>query len=244
MKMKSLKTVAMFFLVCILISITTLTGCKNQQADLPENSIDNKNQYPFLTCFRERDVDAVKDILKDNDIEMVYAEEESVFGVDRYKFDDLSLSAFFSYNESIITGVYFSIDTNIVVNQSESIDEETINNTKSVLSKIITICNELFGVEVNESYNYYAIDGSIVSPDSIDFEGWLKSDYKFALFVRDEDSSFWKIYGEMMPYEEGMSEVPEDNNTESSGEFNLVFSFDCITDPELFKDVTADITLK
>lgn len=245
MERKNIKIVSLIILTCILAGIT-LTGCKNDRPDPQEHENDTENviQYPFLRRFSGSQVDEVKSILTDNGIEIISADEASVFGFDRYKLDGLSLSAFFSYNESQITDISYSIETDIAVSPTEAIDEKTVNDAKEALSKIIKISGGLFGVDVSSSYSFYGKDGSIVSPDSADMEQWLKSELKFSLFVRDTDSSFWKIYGEMIPLEEAASEAAEDNEAGAAGKNTLVFRFDCISDPEMYKDVTADITLK
>lgn len=204
-----------------------------------EKSVFNEQQIRLLRCFRDNEADAVKGVISDEKLSLW--EDGGEFGFEEYDINGLKLSAFYSSEDDRITNEYFRFDAGIKRLLKDPVSDKEEDKCKASLSTITELCNTLFGVDVYDCYGFYDKNGLPLDKEQPPIKKLLQGETKFALFVRDVDGSLWKIYGEMT---DASDYAGPDEDEDENAEYELIFSFTRYFDTELFKDVSADITLK
>ena len=253
MKIKKTIIVALAILVVSSVVVITIVFFLSRNNKHENTVIENQislskeeeevKKADVIKCFRSESIREIKKIIEGCDVEQIELDDTSCLGFDSCTINGFDTFALFSYEGDNVTNTYINISTDFLLAKETEISSEQIKAAEVALKTIVAICNNIFDVDIGSSYHYFSNDGSLFSDEENAIESLLYGKAKFALFVREADGTFWKIYGEMLDVDTvGVEEIENPSDTELPK--NLVFQFTRFFDPELFKDAVADITLK
>ena len=171
------------------------------------------------------DFDEIKAKSKELNLDLIISDDNTQIGFEKLALGATSLDVAFQFDKdrqiiNVVGGIFPKGNM-----ASAKTDEEKIEILNNNIYDICDAFSILFNTSVAESYNIYANEGYKLNlDDNASYQKLLDGEASFAVFIKDSDESYWKVYSQ---------------NYEGELYFSFIRSFD----KETQKDWTADIEL-
>ena len=182
--------------ILLTIGILFLVGFFDEKDAETTNT--NQTGFPsddtrFLELLKADTVSELKDIAKDQKIELLEPKDSEILGLDRYTVDFKTVSLFVEYEADKITELSAKIELspNDIFESDDKYGDIQYNIEYSK-----QLCSILFDVDVDSSFNFFHNEGYIMDQDMTEaYELFLNKMASARMIVKVDEQSYWKIRG-------------------------------------------------